>query len=59
MIETPTHLVSFVNPLIGTATQDVVDPCIPATGNKTIPDQVRGGAANYMMNTGREDPPND
>ncbi len=59
MIEAPTHLVSFVNPLIGTATQDVVDLCIPAAGGKTIPDQIRGGAANYMMNTGRENPPKD
>jgi hypothetical protein len=48
-----------MNPLIGTATQDVVSPCIPATGDKTIPDQIRGGTANYMMNTGRENPPND
>ena len=59
MIEAPTHLVSFVNPLIGTATQDVVDPCIPAAGDKTIPDQSRGGAADYMMNVGGENPSND
>ncbi len=29
LVEAPTHLVSFVNPLIGTAIQDVGDPCIP------------------------------
>ena len=60
-MKTPTHLVSFVNPLIGTATQDVVDPCIPGggAGVKTIPNQSRGGAADYMMNVGGENPPND